>query len=76
MAVEAGRDALGGRTKTDLRSLAFATGRPSFADLPGASIVAGALHLRPDIRILDIGRSQRAGVGGLLSMLHAASGAG
>jgi 3-hydroxy-3-methylglutaryl CoA synthase len=76
MAVEAGRDALGRQPTADLHSLTFATGHPSFADLPGASIVAGALRLRPDIRTLDIGRSQRAGVGGLLSMLHAASGAG
>jgi 3-hydroxy-3-methylglutaryl CoA synthase len=76
MAVEAGRDALGKRPRADINSLTFVTCRPSFADLPGASLVAGALHLRPDLRTLDIGRSQRAGVGGLLSMLHTAPGAG
>ncbi|MEA3132325.1 MAG: hypothetical protein QOG17_171 [Gammaproteobacteria bacterium] len=76
MAVEAARDALRDRAGVDLESLVFATTRPPFADLPGASLVAGALHLPSDIRTLDLGRSQRAGVGGLLAMLEAGSGTG
>jgi 3-hydroxy-3-methylglutaryl CoA synthase len=76
MAVEAARDALVERPRTAIESLVLVTARPPFADLPGASIVAGALHLPTDIRTLDVGRSQRAGVGGLIALLAAGSGEG
>ncbi|WP_321912187.1 3-oxoacyl-[acyl-carrier-protein] synthase III C-terminal domain-containing protein [Paraburkholderia sp. J11-2] len=72
MAVEAARDALGQRTRTNIEALTLATTRPAFADLQGASIVAGALELPASVRTLEVGQSQRAGVSGLLNHLRAA----
>ena len=74
MAVEAARDALGEHDRAQLQSLTLATTRPPFADLQGASIVAGALRLAPDVRTLEAGQSQRAGVAGLLALLRAVDG--
>ena len=74
MAVEAARDALGERARTQLESLAIASTTPAFADLQGASLVAGALALRQDARTNELGQSQRAGVSGLLAQLRAADG--
>lgn len=72
MGVEAARDAvIGGHLP--LKSLLFATTRPPFADLSGAALIAGALNLPHEIRTLDVGHSQRAAVGALMSMLDAAS---
>ncbi|SEB24721.1 3-oxoacyl-[acyl-carrier-protein] synthase III C-terminal domain-containing protein [Variovorax sp. YR216] len=72
MAVEAARSALANQSRASIQSLTIATTRPAFADLQGASIVAGALALPADLRTADIGQSQRAGVSGLLTQLRAA----
>lgn len=74
MAVEAARDTLDLRPRSNIDSLVLATTRSPFNDLQCASIVAGALGLSPNIQTLDIGQSQRAGVSGLLSQLRAAAG--
>lgn len=71
MAVEAARDAFAERSRTDVDLLAFSTTRAPFLDLQCASIVAGALGLAPGVQTLDIGNSQRAGVGGLLAQMRA-----
>ena len=73
MAVEAARDALGDSPRSGFRSLVLATTRAPFADLQCASIVAGALALPDDAQTRDVGRSQRAGVSGLLSELQGAA---
>jgi len=74
MAVEAARDALGDKSRGGIASLVLASTRPPWADLQGASVVAGALDLAPHVQTLDIGQSQRAGVSGLLLQLRAAAG--
>ncbi|MDM0015331.1 hypothetical protein QTH87_23010 [Variovorax sp. J22P168] len=74
MAVEAARSALPAVARAAIQSLAMATTRPAFADLQGTSIVAAALDLPADIRTIDLGQSQRAGVSGLLAQLRAADG--
>ena len=74
MAVEAARDALGEQPRGGIESLTLATTRPAFADLQGASIVAGALELPTSARTVEIGQSPRAGVSGLLAQLRAADG--
>jgi len=74
MAVEAARDTLGPRARTGIELLVLSTTRAPFADLQCASIVAGALGIAPHARTLDIGRSQRASVSGLLAQLRAGQG--
>ena len=74
MAVEAARDALADRSRSGTASLVLASTRPPFSDLQGASIVAGALDLSPNIQTLEVGQSQRAGVAGLLAQLRANAG--
>jgi 3-hydroxy-3-methylglutaryl CoA synthase len=74
MAVEAARDTLGSRARSDIDQLVLATTRAPFADLQSASIVAGALGLDQNVQTLDLGRSQRAGVSGLLAQLRAGHG--
>jgi 3-hydroxy-3-methylglutaryl CoA synthase len=70
MAVEAARDALDLRARTDLTALYLASTTLPFADLQHSSLVAAALDLAPGIRTLDIGHSQRAGVSALLGALR------
>ncbi|RQR22059.1 hypothetical protein DIE23_37350 [Burkholderia sp. Bp9143] len=74
MAVEAARGALGELDRKDIESVTFSSTRVPFNDLQCASIIANALALEPFVQTLDIGRSQRAGVGGLLTQLRAAAG--
>ncbi|MDE2596127.1 MAG: 3-hydroxy-3-methylglutaryl CoA synthase [Sphingomonadales bacterium] len=69
MAVEAARDALGGRGAAGLKVIGMATTRPVYADLPATALVAGALDLPRGLRSVDSGYSQRAGMSGLLAML-------
>ena len=69
MAVEAARDALGGRDRKALSALTFASTRPPYADLQPSAIVAGALDLPAQVRTLDAGFGQRAGTSGLLAAL-------
>ena len=74
MAVEAARDALDQRPREGIEQLVLASTRMPFANLQNSSIVAGALGLATTAGTMDIGHSQRAGVGGLLSALRQGSG--
>jgi 3-hydroxy-3-methylglutaryl CoA synthase/uncharacterized OB-fold protein len=74
MAVEAARDALGAASRSTIESLTLSSTRLPFSDLLSSSLVAGALDLSDSLQVMDVGHSQRAGVGGLLSQLRAASG--
>ncbi|MBY4595234.1 hydroxymethylglutaryl-CoA synthase family protein [Ottowia caeni] len=74
MGVEAARDALNERPRSDISRLVFASTTHPFADLQNAAIIANALGLPDHIRTLDIGQSQRAGTAGLLGALSEASG--
>lgn len=69
MAVEAARDAVGGRDAGGLRTIGLATTRPVYADLQATALVAGALDLSRSLRSVDSGFTQRAGTSGLLAML-------
>jgi 3-hydroxy-3-methylglutaryl CoA synthase len=70
MAVEAARDALGGRDRSALRAIGLASTRPVYADLQGTALVAGALDLPRTLRSVDSGMTQRAGTSGLIAMLR------
>jgi 3-hydroxy-3-methylglutaryl CoA synthase len=70
MGVEAARDAIPTPASRSFGVLVFATTRPSFADLSGAALIAAALDLAPTVRTLDVGQSQRSGVGALLGLLQ------
>ena len=73
MAVEAARDALGpSNDRSFVRQLYFASTTAPFFDRLNAGILAGALTLRPHLHALDIGGSQRAGLGALAQALKAA----
>ncbi|MFT3666941.1 3-oxoacyl-[acyl-carrier-protein] synthase III C-terminal domain-containing protein [Piscinibacter sp.] len=74
MAVEAARDAFDARPRERIATLVLASTRAAFADLQGASIVAAALDLPAQVQTLELGQSQRAGVGGLLAQLRSAGG--
>ena len=74
MAVQAARDAFNGSARGDIAKVLLASTTLPFADMLNASIVAGALGLRPDLRALDIGQSQRAGTSALLAALSDSSG--
>lgn len=73
LAVEAARDALNGPPR-DIDSVQLTSTTLPYADLQHSTIVAAALNLRRDISTLDIGHSQRAGVGGLLAALRNGTG--
>ena len=70
MAVEAGRDALGGVTDAAPATLSFASTRAPYTDLQHSAIIAGALGLPPSMASMDLGASQRAGTSGLLQSLR------
>lgn len=69
MAVEAGRDCLGGRSRGDIASLFMASTSAPFLDRQNSVVVAEALNLRGDIRTMDVAASQRAGTSALLAAL-------
>ncbi|QHE84613.1 3-oxoacyl-[acyl-carrier-protein] synthase III C-terminal domain-containing protein [Hydrogenophaga sp. BPS33] len=74
MAVEAARPVLNAPARAAFQSLTVATTRPAFADLQGASIVAGALAMPAAVRTADLGQSPRAGVSALLAQWRLADG--
>jgi 3-hydroxy-3-methylglutaryl CoA synthase len=73
MAVEAARDCVAGFDHRAIVSLYFASTIHPFDDRQNASIVAGALNLRPGLRSLDVGGSLRAGTSALATALAAAA---
>jgi hydroxymethylglutaryl-CoA synthase len=69
MAVEAGRDCLGGQDRGGVRAVYFASTTFPFDDRLNAGIAAEALNLGSDISTLDVSASQRAGTSGLIAAL-------
>lgn len=61
MAVEAARNALSGRDRSDIDLLIFATTTHAFAEKQGAALIATVLGLSPHVRTGDVGNSLRAG---------------
>lgn len=70
MAVEAARDCLGTRDRSNIGALSLASTTLPFADLQNSAIVAGALQLNNSIESYDIAHSQRAGTAGLVQALR------
>ena len=68
MAVEAARDALGGRADK-VRSVRLASTNLPYADLQNAAIVARAIGAAGDVATSDAAGSQRAGTSALLQAL-------
>jgi 3-hydroxy-3-methylglutaryl CoA synthase len=73
MAVEAARDASPCGIAGQNVALVLATTTPPLADLSGAVLAAGALNLAPASSTLDVGHSQRSGVGALRAILESSS---
>ena len=71
LAVEAGRDCLGGQ-REGISALHLASTTAPFADRQNAALVAGALGLDERIGTMDIGASQRAGTSGLINAFASA----
>jgi 3-hydroxy-3-methylglutaryl CoA synthase len=61
MAMEAAVDCLRGMDSNKVDGLFFATTTPTYLERLGASILAAALDLRPDIRTMDVTDTLRAG---------------
>ncbi|SEE77432.1 3-hydroxy-3-methylglutaryl CoA synthase [Rhizobiales bacterium GAS191] len=74
MGVEAARACLGTHSRSEVREVRLASTTAPSADLHSSAIISVALRLSRDVRILDFGGSQRAGVAALGSA--ARSGAG
>jgi 3-hydroxy-3-methylglutaryl CoA synthase/uncharacterized OB-fold protein len=71
MAVEAARDCLRERDRSDIDLLLFASTTGPYAEKQGAAIIAAALALAPGVRTVDVGASLRAGTQALLLALDA-----
>ena len=69
MAVEAARDALTGRARTDLAALKFASTTGPFVDRLHAGLIAEALDLGSDLHTVDFSTTQRAGTSALVDAL-------
>lgn len=69
MSVEAVRDALGGRDRTTISALRFASTTAPFLDRLNAGVIAGALDLPEELVASDATGSQRAGTTALLDAL-------
>ncbi|WP_294221579.1 3-oxoacyl-[acyl-carrier-protein] synthase III C-terminal domain-containing protein [uncultured Shimia sp.] len=70
MAVEAGRDCLGGQGSSGLDAVIMGSTSYPFKDRQNAGVVADALTLGSDLMTLDIGGSQRAGTSALMAALQ------
>lgn len=70
MAVEAGRAAIAGRSRSDVSALAFASTTFPFADRQNGAVIATALQLPERLSAMDVGGSQRAGTTALLNALR------
>ena len=71
MAVAAGSDCLGGRDRSLIDGIVFASTTPPYAEKQCAAIVAAALDLRTDIFAVDVANVLRAGTNALQSALDA-----
>ncbi len=71
MAVEAGRDCLGGINRATIASLSLASTTLPFADRQNAGIVKEALNLPDAVGVLDVTGSQRAATSALIQALQA-----
>lgn len=76
MAVEAARDCLTGRDRSDVSAVFMASTSFPFQDRQNAGVVADALNLKSQMMTLDLAASQRAGSSGLSVALQAAAGSG
>jgi 3-hydroxy-3-methylglutaryl CoA synthase len=70
MAVEAARDALGGKGSAEIAALRLASTTMPYADMQNAAIVAGALGAPAEAASSDASGSQRAGTSMLLQALR------
>jgi 3-hydroxy-3-methylglutaryl CoA synthase len=70
MGVEAARNCLGKRERTSVDNLKLVSTTAPSADLQSSAIAAVALRLRPQVQVMDIGGSHRAGVAALSAALH------
>lgn len=75
MAVEAARSCLRGASKTEIRTLYFATTSPPYVEKLNASTIHAATDLPAVVRALDLACSVRAGMGALLAA-HDSAGTG
>ena len=71
MAVEAARNALKNTSRSDIRTLFFATTNPPYQEKLNAATVHAALELPTKVRALDVTGSARAGLSALLTALDA-----
>ena len=72
MAVEACRDCVAGRDRTDVARVLLASTSLPFADRQNAGVIKEALGLSDDIGVLDVTGSQRAGTSALMAALEGA----
>lgn len=70
MAVEAARDCLTGRERSDIGGVFFASTTLPFLDRQNAGVISAALNLEHGISSLDIAGSQRAGTSALITALR------
>uniref|UniRef100_B0T3Q3 ChsH2 C-terminal OB-fold domain-containing protein n=1 Tax=Caulobacter sp. (strain K31) TaxID=366602 RepID=B0T3Q3_CAUSK len=75
MAVEAARDCLGDRDRSDLGRVILASTTLPFADRQNAGIVKEALALDDEVAALDVTGSQRSGASALIAALEMATAA-
>lgn len=76
MGVEAARDCLATRTRSDVAALVLASTTHPFDDRQNAGVAASALSLRATVRSQDAGGSQRAGTSALMAALLGQPGSG
>ena len=74
MAVEASRDCLRGRDKSELEAFYLASTTLPFADRQNAGIVSAALNLRDDMMTADHTSSQKAATTALITALESVQG--
>ena len=74
MAVEAARNCLGDKDRTDIGGVYMASTSYPFQDRQNAGIVADALNLSSSLQTLDLSSSMRAGTSGLIMAHQAAKG--
>jgi hydroxymethylglutaryl-CoA synthase len=73
MAVEAARNCLRRHDRTSVKSLILASTSFPFSDRQNAGVVKEAINLPDAVATLDIGGSQKAGIGALLQACHTAA---
>lgn len=73
MAVEAARDCLGARKRSDVARVVLASTSHPFTDRQNAGVLKEALNLSDHVASLDVSGSQRAGTSALIDALLVAS---